>query len=291
MSPGGQFPLSRDRRFLQRVEEDPAENTPEEGLVARCDEALRGFERAAEQAVSRIRAVADACRRVPPGEWNDAALGRIRHVLQRIDEAREVLDDNTLPNDRIEVVRKGLKEEEQQVAGQLASEARDVLGQLEAADLPVDMLARALDELRLAQSLGHDAAAVSLERLRVVAALPWAARAPARVDIEAVAEVLVDLLVVLLRQDDAGQGRKDGKPLLITSGAERVVRQGPVVLPGSRAAAGRPRDVPGSHRKRVVPITVRRPPAGNGSRSVPGMNAGTSISPMPQHPPDDRDSR
>ena len=96
-----------------------------------------------------------------------------------------MLDDNTLPNDRIEVVRKGLKEEEQQAAGQLASEARDVLGQLEAADLPVDMLARALDELRLAQSLGHDAAAVSLERLRVVAALPWAARAPERVDIEA----------------------------------------------------------------------------------------------------------
>ena len=82
-------------------------------------------------------------------------------------------------------MRKGLKEEEQQAAGQLVSEARDVLGQLEAADLPVDMLARALDELRLAQSLGHDAAAVSLERLRVVAALPWAARAPERVDIEA----------------------------------------------------------------------------------------------------------
>ena len=47
------------------------------------------------------------------------------------------------------------------------------------------MLARALDEVRLSQTAGHDAAAVSLQRLRVVAALPWATRAAERVDIDA----------------------------------------------------------------------------------------------------------
>ena len=172
------------RRFLQRVE-DPAENTPEEGLVAACDEALRGFERSAEQAVSRIRAVAEARRKVAPGDWNDAALERIRHVLQRLNEARQVLDDDSLPAHEINGVRKGLKEEEQQAAGQLAVATRDVLGRLEAADLPVEVLARALDEVGLAQTLGHEAAAVSLERLRVMAALPWTARALERVDIEA----------------------------------------------------------------------------------------------------------
>ena len=55
----------------------------------------------------------------------------------------------------------------------------------EAADLPVDVLTRALDELRLAQTLGNEAGAVSLERLRLLGALPWTARAPERVDVEA----------------------------------------------------------------------------------------------------------
>ena len=173
------------RRFLEQVEEDPAGNTPEEGLVARCDEALRGFARAAGEAVRRIRAVADARRQVERGAWNDTALRRIRHVLQRVEEAQQALDDDTLPNEKVEVVREGLKEEEQHAAGRLEAEARDVLGQLEAADLPVDVLTRALDELRLAQTLGNEAGAVSLERLRLLGALPWTARAPERVDIEA----------------------------------------------------------------------------------------------------------
>ena len=173
------------RRFLEQVEEDPAGNMPEEGLVARCDEALRGFERAAGEAVRRIRAVADARRQVERDAWNDTALRRIRHVLQRVEEAQQALDDDTQPNEKFEVVREGLKEEEQHAAGRLEAEARDVLGQLEAADLPVDVLTRALDELRLAQTLGNEAGAVSLERLRLLGALPWTARAPERVDVEA----------------------------------------------------------------------------------------------------------
>ena len=173
------------RRFLEQVEEDPAGNMPEEGLVARCDEALRGFERTAGEAVRRIRAVADARRQVERDMWNGTALRRIRHVLQRVEEAQQALDDDTLPNEKFEVVREGLKEEEQHAAGRLEAEARDVLGQLEAADLPVDVLTRALDELRLAQTLGNEAGAVSLERLRLLGALPWTARAPERVDVEA----------------------------------------------------------------------------------------------------------
>ena len=106
-------------------------------------------------------------------------------MLQRVEEAQQALDDDTLPNEKFEVVREGLKEEEQHAAGRLEAEARDVLGQLEAADLPVDVLTRALDELRLAQTLGNEAGAVSLERLRLLGALPWTARAPERVDVEA----------------------------------------------------------------------------------------------------------
>ena len=56
-------------------------------------------------------------------------LRRIRHVLQRVEEAQQALDDDTLPNEKFEVVREGLKEEEQHAAGRLEAEARDVLGQ------------------------------------------------------------------------------------------------------------------------------------------------------------------
>ena len=106
-------------------------------------------------------------------------------MLQRVEEAQQALDDDTLPDEKLEIVREGLKEEEQQAAGRLEAEARDVLGQLEAADLPVDVLTRVLDELRLAQTLGNESGAVSLERLSLLGALPWTARAPERVDVEA----------------------------------------------------------------------------------------------------------
>ena len=175
------------RRLLQRVEDDPRENIPEEGLVAACDQALRKFEQAAGLAVNRIRGVVDARREVEAGAWNDAAVGRIRTVLRRLEDAHQVLDGDTLPPGAVEAMREGLKEldEERQCADPLAATTREVLGRLEAADLPLPVLTRAVDELRMSQSGGREAAAVLLERLRLVLDLPWTVRAGERVDIEA----------------------------------------------------------------------------------------------------------
>ena len=138
-------------------------------------------------AIRRIRGVVDARREVGVGEWDDAAVGRIRRLVRRLEDAREVLDEDCLPNDKVEAVREGLKalDVERQSGDPLAATAREVLGLLESADLPLPVLARALDEVRLAQAQGWEAAAVLLERLRVVAELPWRARASERVDIEA----------------------------------------------------------------------------------------------------------
>ena len=175
------------RRLLQRVEDDPAGNIPKEGLVAACDQPLRKFEQAAGLAVNRIRGVVDARREVEAGAWNDAAVGRIQTVLRRLEDAHQVLDGDTLPPGAVEAMREGLKEldEERQSADPLAATTREVLGQLEAADLPLPVLTRALDEIRMSQSGGREAAAVLLERLRLVLDLPWSARAGERVDIEA----------------------------------------------------------------------------------------------------------
>ena len=241
------------RRFLEQVEEDPAGNTPEEGLVAMCDEALRGFERTAGDAVRRIRAVADARRQVERDAWNDTALRRIRHVLQRVEEAQQALDDDTLPNEKFEVVRDGLKEEEQHAAGRLEAEARHVLGQLEAADLPVDVLTRALDELRLAQTLGNEAGAVSLERLRLLGALPWTARAPERVDVEA----------AMAELDAAHAGRPEAKTRIRRFLATRQLNSATWTVEG-RAGGSCVRDpaAPAALRRLVVrpPRSAKRAP-------------------------------
>ena len=256
------------RRFLEQVEEDPAGNTPEEGLAARCDEALRGFERAAGEAVRRIRAVADARRQVERGAWNDTALRRIRNVLQRVDEAQQALDDDTLPNEKVEVVWENLKEEEQHAAGQLAAEARDVLGQLEAADLPVDVLARALDELRLAQTLGNEAGAVSLERLALLAVLPWTARAPERVDIEA----------AMAELDAAHAGRPEAKMRIRRFLATRQLNSATWTVEGrAGGSCGRDPAAPAALRRLVVrpprsamraPVLCFAGPPGGGKTSL-----------------------
>ena len=108
-------------------------------------------------------------------------------MLRRLEDAHQVLDGDTLPSGAVEAMREGLKEldEERQSADWLAATTREVLGQLEAADLPLPVLTRALDEIRMSQSGGREAAAVLLERLRLVLDLPWTARAGERVDIEA----------------------------------------------------------------------------------------------------------
>ena len=175
------------RCLLRQVEDDPVGNAPPEGILAACDQALRGFERAAGEAVDRIRAVAAARRAVEAGEWTYDALRRIRLVLGRFEEVRAVLDDDGVPSDQLERLRDGLKEieKERRVTDPLATLTQDVLEQFEAAELPVAVLARGLDEIRRSQTASQEAAAAALERLRVVASLPWTARAAERIDIEA----------------------------------------------------------------------------------------------------------
>ena len=175
------------RHLLRQVEDDPVGNAPSEGILAACDQALRGFERAAGEAVGRIRAVAAARRAVEAGEWTHDALRRIRLVLGRLEEVRAVLDDDGVPNDQLERLRDGLKEIEQErrVTDPLAALTQEVLKRFEAAELPVAVLARGLDEIRRSQTASHEAATAALERLRVVASLPWTARAAERIDIDA----------------------------------------------------------------------------------------------------------
>ena len=84
-------------------------------------------------------------------------------------------------------VRDGLKEleKERRATDPLAALTQEVLERFEAVVLPVTVLARGLDEIRLSQTASQEAATAALERLRVVVCLPWTARAAERIDIEA----------------------------------------------------------------------------------------------------------
>ena len=86
-----------------------------------------------------------------------------------------MLAGDTLSTGAVKAVREGLKalDEERQSADPLAATTREVLGRLEAADLPLPVLTRALDDLRMSQIAGREAAGVLLERLRLVLDLPW----------------------------------------------------------------------------------------------------------------------
>ena len=156
--------------------------------------------------------------------------------------------DGFFAYEKFEVVREGLKEEEQHAAGRLEAEARHVLGQLEAADLPVDVLTRALDELRLAQTLGNEAGAVSLERLRLLGALPWTARAPERVDIEA----------AMAELDAAHAGRPEAKTRIRRFLATRQLNSATWTVEGRR----REPPAPAALRRLVVrpPRSAKRAP-------------------------------
>ena len=175
------------RHLLRQVEDDPAGNAPPEGILAACDQALRGFEQAAGEALDRIHAVAAARRAVEAGEWTYDALRRIRLVLGRLEEVRAVLDDDGVPSDQLKRLRDGLKEieKERRSTDPLAALTQEVLERFEAVELPVAVLARGLEEIRRSQTASQDAATAALERLRVVASLPWTARSAERIDIEA----------------------------------------------------------------------------------------------------------
>ena len=47
-----------------------------------------------------------------------------------------------------------------------------MLGRIEVADLPLPVLTRALDDIRMSQGAGREAVAVLLERLRLMLDLP-----------------------------------------------------------------------------------------------------------------------
>ena len=243
------------RRLLQRVEDDPR-NSPDEGLVAACDKALREFEQLAGLAVTRIRGVADARREVAAGKWSDAAVERIRTVVGRLEETHQVLDGDTLSTGAVEAVREGLKalDDERRSADPLAATTREVLGRLEAADLPLPVLTRALDDIRMSENAGREAAGMLLERLRLVLDLPWTARADERVDIAA----------AMAELDAAHAGRAVLKERVRRFLATRQLTSTRWTVEG-RSPGDRPRGGDGSARPALRRLVVR--PARSAARA------------------------
>ena len=122
--------------------------------------------------------------------------------------------------------------------------------------LPVDVLTRALDEPRLAQTPRNEAGAVCLERLRLLGTLPRTARAPERVDIEA----------AMAELDAAHAGRPEAKTRQAAAGRRRTAvaaarerlprqRRGPPAEQQAEAPARRSARSSATHARRWLGLT------------------------------------
>ena len=250
-------------------EDNPAGNAHPKDALAMIDQALTGFERAADEAVGRIRAVVAARGAVEAGEWTLDALRRIRLVLQSLFHLRAILADDSVPNDQLEALRSALEEieKERRVTDPLAALTQDVLQRFEAAELPASVLARALDEIRLSRTAGNETATIALERLRVVASLPWTARATERMDIGAAMREL----------EAAYAGRPEIKTRIRQFLATRRLTSTTWTIEGrSRAAAGPTAALAGGRpeveaRSRRFPFMRR---SASTTRSAAGRGAG-----------------
>ena len=210
--------------------------------AGRVDAALAAFGKAVGRGIEPLRALFAARRGVRKGGWDDADLQRAEGLVQRVKDVRTALDEAG-PSEkavgRLRTEADGI-ENDRESAGRLWPRIRETLGRLEALDLPVVVLDKALEELRRATTSGTDAATASLERVSLLAALPWNRRAPERADIGAAMRAL----------DNAHEGRHQIKERIRRFLAVRALQQAAWTLEGSCRLDG----APGDERPEQVPL-------------------------------------
>ena len=152
------------------------------------------------------RTASRTVRRAPSprkGGWDDADVQRVAALVRRVEELRGALDEAGPSEKQVDELRSAIKgiEGDRESAGRLGPRIRETLGRLEAMELPAVVLDKALEELRRATMSGIESATASLERVRLLAALPWSRRARERTDTAAAMREL----------DDAHEGRHEIK--------------------------------------------------------------------------------
>ena len=173
------------RRSLRACDADEIDTKRLDEVFEQLGAALPAWERALSRVIDRLYRLAVVRPSLHNGGWDDAALGTLRSLVRDIDAVRGLLKDTEALKDDLAAARSDIEavEKHWKTAGSLEAETRELLARIEAADLPVRVLDEVLHEVRRSLTATYETAATMLDRVRLLTGLPWARRAPERVEL------------------------------------------------------------------------------------------------------------
>ena len=173
------------RRSLRACDRDEIDAKLLDQLVEQFGAALPAWALAVSRVIDQLCRLAVARGDPHKGGWDDASLRMLQSRVRDIDAVRESLKDTEALDDDLSAARSELEAvaKHWESAGSLAAETRELLGRIEAADLPVRVLDEVLHEVRRSITATYETAATMLDRVRWLTKLPWARRAPERVEL------------------------------------------------------------------------------------------------------------
>ena len=173
-------------RSLQHVcDADTIDTKRLDEVIEQLGTALPAWGHAVSRVVDQLCRLAVVRRGLRKGGWDDASLRTLQSLVRDIDAVRGSLEDTEAIKDDLAAARSHLEavEKHWKSACSLEAETRELLGRIEAADLPVRVLDEALHEVRRSLTATYETAATMLDRVRWLTELPWARRAPERVEL------------------------------------------------------------------------------------------------------------
>ena len=172
-------------RSLRACDADEIDTKRLDKVIEQLGAALPAWEHAVSRVIDQLCRLAVVRRGLQKGGWDDASLRTLQSLVRDIDAARGSLEDTEALDDDLAAARSHIEavEKHWKSAGSLEAETRELLGRIEAADLPVRVLDEVLHELRRSLTATYETAATMLDRVRLLTGLPWVRRAPERVDL------------------------------------------------------------------------------------------------------------
>ena len=172
-------------RSLRACDADAIDTKRLDKVIEQLGAALPAWEHAVSQVIDQLCRLAVVRRGLQKGGWDDASLRTLQSLVRDIDAARGSLEDTEVLDDDLAAARSHIEavEKHWKSAGSLEAETRELLGRIEAADLPVRVLDEVLHELRRSLTATYETAATMLDRVRLLTGLPWVRRTPERVEL------------------------------------------------------------------------------------------------------------